>query len=88
MIRFNRNGAMLFQSMEPVPDIANAFRVRQVTYEDVNIMAAVTTAIRLAGNIEPRRTNVTSEQLRQYAWEVFEQQAADRRGALRGHRRR
>lgn len=79
---------MLFQSMEPVPNIANAFRVRQVTYENFYIMAEVTAAIRIAGNIEPTRIDPTREQLRQYAWEVLEQREADRRLALRGRRRR
>lgn len=55
---------MLFQSMEPVPNIANAFRVRQVTYENFYIMAEVTAAIRIAGNIEPTRMDPTREQLR------------------------
>jgi len=63
--------------MERFPDIANSFRVRQVTYENVNIMTAITTAIRRAGNIEPRRMNSTRQQLRQYVREMLEQQAAN-----------
>jgi len=88
MIRFNRHKAMLFQSMEPVPNNASAFRVRQVTYKNVHVVATVTTAIRMAGNIEPTRMSPTRDQLRQYAWEVLEQREADRRQASRGRRRR